>query len=150
MPSFPTSTSLIISRLIYMDQCSKSCTHMECRSVADVKRFFKTITLQFGSKWWIISVRLRIPPEGYLTISVSISMLLCFVALLQLYGKTQMLFFSLSLNLSSTHLSHKGQIFGRAKAMCAWASQTGAKYMTVTQPYLEVCNQNKSKKQINK
>ncbi|XP_024020267.1 aspartyl protease APCB1 [Morus notabilis] len=39
------------------------------KSVADVKRFFKTITLQFGSKWWIISTRLRIPPEGYLTIS---------------------------------------------------------------------------------
>lgn len=39
------------------------------RSVAEVKQFFKTITLQFGSKWWIISTRLRIPPEGYLTIS---------------------------------------------------------------------------------
>ncbi|KAG8654318.1 hypothetical protein MANES_05G138500v8 [Manihot esculenta] len=39
------------------------------RSVADVKQFFKTLTLQFGSKWWIISTKFRIPPEGYLIIS---------------------------------------------------------------------------------
>ncbi|KAM6568382.1 hypothetical protein CsatB_016367 [Cannabis sativa] len=42
---------------------------MPLRSVADVKQFFKTITLQFGSSWWIVSTRLRIPPEGYLIIS---------------------------------------------------------------------------------
>ncbi|PON94476.1 Aspartic peptidase [Trema orientale] len=42
---------------------------MSLRSVADVKQFFKTITLQFGSKWWIVSTRLRIPPEGYLIIN---------------------------------------------------------------------------------
>ncbi|PON36818.1 Aspartic peptidase [Parasponia andersonii] len=42
---------------------------MPFRSVADVKQFFKTITLQFGSKWWIVSTRLRIPPEGYLIIN---------------------------------------------------------------------------------
>ncbi|XAR63898.1 Nepenthesin [Bertholletia excelsa] len=39
------------------------------RSVVDVKQFFKPVTLQFGSKWWIISRKLRIPPEGYLIIS---------------------------------------------------------------------------------
>ncbi|KAJ9187297.1 hypothetical protein P3X46_002770 [Hevea brasiliensis] len=39
------------------------------RSITDVKQFFKTLTLQFGSKWWIISTKFRIPPEGYLVIS---------------------------------------------------------------------------------
>ncbi|GAV81695.1 LOW QUALITY PROTEIN: Asp domain-containing protein, partial [Cephalotus follicularis] len=39
------------------------------RSVLDVKQYFKTLTLQFGSKWWIVSKKLRIPPEGYLIIS---------------------------------------------------------------------------------
>lgn len=39
------------------------------RSVADVKQFFKTLTLQFGSKWWIVSTKLRIPPEGYLVVN---------------------------------------------------------------------------------
>ncbi|XP_065860710.1 aspartyl protease APCB1 [Euphorbia lathyris] len=38
-------------------------------SVTDVKQFFKTITLQFGSKWWIISTKFQIPPEGYLIIN---------------------------------------------------------------------------------
>ncbi|GMJ14909.1 hypothetical protein like AT1G49050 [Hibiscus trionum] len=39
------------------------------RSIMDVKKFFKTLTLQFGSKWWIISKKFHIPPEGYLIIS---------------------------------------------------------------------------------
>ncbi|XP_044466679.1 aspartyl protease APCB1-like [Mangifera indica] len=39
------------------------------RSVMDVKQFFKTLSIQFGSKWWIISTKLHIPPEGYLIIS---------------------------------------------------------------------------------
>ncbi|KAL5544756.1 hypothetical protein UlMin_008540 [Ulmus minor] len=39
------------------------------RSVADVKQFFQTLTLQFGSKWLIVSTKFRIPPEGYLIIS---------------------------------------------------------------------------------
>ncbi|EOY21001.1 hypothetical protein QUC31_007137 [Theobroma cacao] len=39
------------------------------RFIKDVKQFFKTLTLQFGSKWWIISKRFHIPPEGYLIIS---------------------------------------------------------------------------------
>ncbi|XP_007036500.2 PREDICTED: aspartyl protease APCB1 [Theobroma cacao] len=39
------------------------------RSIKDIKQFFKTLTLQFGSKWWIISKRFHIPPEGYLIIS---------------------------------------------------------------------------------
>ncbi|KAE8694219.1 Eukaryotic aspartyl protease family protein, putative isoform 2 [Hibiscus syriacus] len=34
------------------------------RSVMDVKKFFKTLTLQFGSKWWIISKKFHIPPQG--------------------------------------------------------------------------------------
>ncbi|KAK9278806.1 hypothetical protein L1049_028385 [Liquidambar formosana] len=39
------------------------------RSLIDVKQFFKTLTLQFGSKWWIFPMKLQIPPEGYLIIS---------------------------------------------------------------------------------
>ncbi|OMO58826.1 Peptidase A1 [Corchorus capsularis] len=39
------------------------------RLIMDVKKFFKTLTLQFGSNWWIISKRFHIPPEGYLIIS---------------------------------------------------------------------------------
>jgi len=39
------------------------------RSVAEVKKFFKTVTIQFVSKWWTTSPKLRIPPEGYLIIS---------------------------------------------------------------------------------
>ncbi|XP_059640684.1 aspartyl protease APCB1 [Cornus florida] len=39
------------------------------RSVIDVKQFFKPLTLQLGSKWWIVSRKIRIPPEGYLIIS---------------------------------------------------------------------------------
>lgn len=39
------------------------------RSVVDVKHLFNTLTLQFGSKWWIISTKLQIPPEGYLIFS---------------------------------------------------------------------------------
>lgn len=44
-------------------------TKFPIRSVKDVKQFFKTLTLQFGSKWWIMSSKLQIPPEGYLIIS---------------------------------------------------------------------------------
>ncbi|KAM7483014.1 hypothetical protein LguiB_007597 [Lonicera macranthoides] len=39
------------------------------RSVEDVKQFFKPLTLQFGRKWWMVSTKLKIPPEGYLIIS---------------------------------------------------------------------------------
>ncbi|XP_021905719.1 aspartyl protease APCB1 [Carica papaya] len=39
------------------------------RSVTDVKQFFKTLTFQLGSKWWIISRKLRFPPESYLIIN---------------------------------------------------------------------------------
>ncbi|CAK8534170.1 unnamed protein product [Lathyrus sativus] len=39
------------------------------RSVQDVKDYFKTLTLRFGNKWWILSTLFRIPPEGYLIIS---------------------------------------------------------------------------------
>ncbi|KFK36042.1 hypothetical protein AALP_AA4G070400 [Arabis alpina] len=38
-------------------------------SLSDVKRFFRPITLQIGSKWWIISRKLLIQPEDYLIIS---------------------------------------------------------------------------------
>jgi len=44
-----------------------------CRSVKDVKDYFKTLTLRFGSKWWILSTMFQIPPEGYLIISVILS-----------------------------------------------------------------------------
>ncbi|XP_015883011.3 aspartyl protease APCB1 [Ziziphus jujuba] len=39
------------------------------RSVTEVKQLFKTLTLQFASKWWTVSPKIRIPPEGYLIIS---------------------------------------------------------------------------------
>ncbi|KAI6674190.1 hypothetical protein NL676_002096 [Syzygium grande] len=39
------------------------------RSIADVKHIFKTLTLHFGSKWWILSTKFHIPPEGYLILS---------------------------------------------------------------------------------
>ncbi|KAL5748915.1 hypothetical protein ACOSP7_025955 [Xanthoceras sorbifolium] len=39
------------------------------RSVIEVKQYFKTLTLQFGSQWWIVSKKLHIPPEGYLIVS---------------------------------------------------------------------------------
>ncbi|ESR54185.1 Aspartyl protease APCB1 [Citrus sinensis] len=39
------------------------------RSIVDVKQFFKTLTLHFGSKWQIVSTKFRISPEGYLVIS---------------------------------------------------------------------------------
>ncbi|CAI0449596.1 unnamed protein product [Linum tenue] len=53
------------------DQTLPLCWRAEfpIRSVADVKQHFKTLTLQFGSKWWIISRMFRIHPEGYLIIS---------------------------------------------------------------------------------
>uniref|UniRef100_A0A1J3IPV2 Aspartic proteinase Asp1 n=1 Tax=Noccaea caerulescens TaxID=107243 RepID=A0A1J3IPV2_NOCCA len=38
-------------------------------SLSDVKRFFRPITFQIGSKWWIISGKLLIQPEDYLIIS---------------------------------------------------------------------------------
>ncbi|CAH2036207.1 unnamed protein product [Thlaspi arvense] len=38
-------------------------------SLSDVKRFFRPITIQIGSKWWIISRKLLIQPEDYLIIS---------------------------------------------------------------------------------
>ncbi|CAN8302915.1 unnamed protein product [Cochlearia groenlandica] len=38
-------------------------------SLTDVKRFFRPITLQIGSKWLIISRKLPIQPEDYLIIS---------------------------------------------------------------------------------
>lgn len=39
------------------------------RSVSEVKRYFKPLTFQFGRKWFISSVKMRIPPEGYLIVN---------------------------------------------------------------------------------
>ncbi|XP_047938522.1 aspartyl protease APCB1 [Salvia hispanica] len=39
------------------------------RSVKDVKMLFKPLNLHFRSKWWILSRKLQIPPEGYLVIN---------------------------------------------------------------------------------
>ncbi|XP_026407837.1 aspartyl protease APCB1-like isoform X1 [Papaver somniferum] len=39
------------------------------RSLEDVKALFKPLTFQFGSRWWIMSSKMKIPPEGYLIIS---------------------------------------------------------------------------------
>ncbi|XP_013637932.1 aspartyl protease APCB1 isoform X2 [Brassica napus] len=38
-------------------------------SLSDFKRFFRPITLQIGSKWWIISKKLVLQPEDHLIIS---------------------------------------------------------------------------------
>lgn len=43
-----------------------------CRSVMDVNRYFKQITLDFGgNKWFSTSRTLDLDPEGYLIVSVS-------------------------------------------------------------------------------
>ncbi|NP_001333817.1 aspartyl protease APCB1-like [Solanum lycopersicum] len=39
------------------------------RSIEEVRQFFKPLNLQFGSKWRVVSTKLWIPAEGYLTIS---------------------------------------------------------------------------------
>ncbi|KAL8211464.1 hypothetical protein R6Q57_005901 [Mikania cordata] len=39
------------------------------RSIKDVSKFFKPVTLQFGRKWWTMPTYLHIHPEGYLIIS---------------------------------------------------------------------------------
>eukprot|EP00262_Sarcandra_glabra_P004494 TRINITY_DN1557_c0_g1_i1.p1 TRINITY_DN1557_c0_g1~~TRINITY_DN1557_c0_g1_i1.p1 ORF type:complete len:559 (-),score=68.28 TRINITY_DN1557_c0_g1_i1:277-1953(-) len=39
------------------------------RSLKDVKQFFKPLTIDFGTRWWVVSTKLLIPPEGYLIIS---------------------------------------------------------------------------------
>lgn len=39
------------------------------RSVSEVKRYFKPLTFQFGRKWLISFVKMRIPPEGYLVVN---------------------------------------------------------------------------------
>ncbi|XP_055831799.1 aspartyl protease APCB1 [Solanum dulcamara] len=39
------------------------------RSIAEVGQFFKPLNLQFGSKWRIVSTKLLITAEGYLTLS---------------------------------------------------------------------------------
>ncbi|KAK4799721.1 hypothetical protein SAY86_025086 [Trapa natans] len=44
-------------------------SELPIRSLKEVKHFFKAITLQFGSKWWILSTKLHIPPESYLIIN---------------------------------------------------------------------------------
>lgn len=37
--------------------------------MADVRQWFKPLNFQLGSKWWILSTQLQIPPEGYLVIN---------------------------------------------------------------------------------
>lgn len=44
--------------------------------MAEFKQYFKPLELHFGSKWWIVSKKLHIPPEGYLVTSVSFSFVL--------------------------------------------------------------------------
>ncbi|XP_010265187.1 PREDICTED: aspartyl protease APCB1 isoform X3 [Nelumbo nucifera] len=41
-------------------------------SVKDVKPFFKPLTLHFGNRWWILSTKMLIPPEGYLIINMDL------------------------------------------------------------------------------
>lgn len=44
-------------------------TDFRISSLSDVRRLFRPITLQIGSKWWIISRKLVLQPEDYLIIS---------------------------------------------------------------------------------
>uniref|UniRef100_A0A161ZS97 Peptidase A1 domain-containing protein n=1 Tax=Daucus carota subsp. sativus TaxID=79200 RepID=A0A161ZS97_DAUCS len=39
------------------------------RAVSEVKQYFKPLTFQFGWKWLVSSVKMRIPPEGYLVVN---------------------------------------------------------------------------------
>ncbi|KAH9778623.1 Aspartyl protease APCB1 [Citrus sinensis] len=39
------------------------------RSIVDVKQYFKTLTLHFGSKWQIVSTKFHISPEGLVSVS---------------------------------------------------------------------------------
>ncbi|XP_023519792.1 aspartyl protease APCB1 [Cucurbita pepo subsp. pepo] len=57
--------------LIVQDSSDIICwrTESSIRSVKDVKRFFKPLTLQFESRFWIVSTKLEIPPENYLVIN---------------------------------------------------------------------------------
>ncbi|KAL9309082.1 Aspartyl protease APCB1 [Arabidopsis thaliana] len=49
--------------------CWRAKTNFPFSSLSDVKKFFRPITLQIGSKWLIISRKLLIQPEDYLIIS---------------------------------------------------------------------------------
>ncbi|CAK9312175.1 unnamed protein product [Citrullus colocynthis] len=57
--------------LIIQDSSDTICwkTESSIRSVKDVKQFFKPLTLQFGSRFWVVSTKLVIPPENYLLIN---------------------------------------------------------------------------------
>ncbi|XP_023000670.1 aspartyl protease APCB1 [Cucurbita maxima] len=57
--------------LIVQDSSDIICwrTESSIRSVKDVKKFFKPLTLQFESRFWIVSTKLEIPPENYLVIN---------------------------------------------------------------------------------
>ncbi|KAG6584366.1 Aspartyl protease APCB1, partial [Cucurbita argyrosperma subsp. sororia] len=57
--------------LIVQDSSDIICwrTESSIRSVKDVKQFFKPLTLQFESRFWIVSTKLEIPPENYLVIN---------------------------------------------------------------------------------
>ncbi|KAL6010941.1 hypothetical protein ACLOJK_001384 [Asimina triloba] len=50
----------LVQLLVTAEDVKKFCS---CRSVEDVKEFFKPLTLHFGSRWWFGSKRLVIHPE---------------------------------------------------------------------------------------
>lgn len=120
---YPTSIgkhNSITSLWVWLFQLTKSVHLYDCSSVSDVKQFFKPLILQFGSQWWIVSRKLRILPEGYLIMSVSISS-------------------SFTSNISSCKSTMWwGSCCYRKKAMCAWVSLMEAKYMMGLLLYLEV------------
>ncbi|XP_038895026.1 aspartyl protease APCB1 [Benincasa hispida] len=62
---------LSVFGLIIQDSLDTICwkTESSFRSVKDVKQFFKPLTLQFGSRFWVVSTKLVIPPENYLLIN---------------------------------------------------------------------------------
>ncbi|PSR89214.1 Aspartyl protease [Actinidia chinensis var. chinensis] len=44
-------------------------SEMPIRSVLDIKQYFEPLTLQFRSKWWTVSRKFHILPEGYLIVN---------------------------------------------------------------------------------
>lgn len=94
-----------------------------CRSLKDVRVSFKPLILQFRSKWWILSRKLQIPPEGYLVINVSIYL-------------PPMLF---QLDPPDHYkINVRDSYFCRARAMCAWESLMEEKCTTDPLLSLEV------------
>lgn len=99
-----------------------------CRSVSEVKRYFKPLTFQFGRKWLISFVKMRIPPEGYLVVNVSYSSPYILVVLPEHY----VVAFPVS------KLICMYSLYARTKATFVWEFLMEVRYMMGPLLYLEV------------